>query len=95
MIDPIALVLLVLACARLTRLVTDDAITAGWRRWTIRKFGEDAWQTYLAHCRACVSVWVGAGVSIAAWTIGVVEGHWVIPVALSLSYATILLAKVE
>jgi peptidoglycan/LPS O-acetylase OafA/YrhL len=54
----ISLVVASLAVARLTRLLVDDQLTIGLKRWAIRKWGDTSWQSYLVHCPWCVSVWI-------------------------------------
>ena len=49
-----------LAVARLTRLLVDDEITVGIRRWVIKRWGEESKLTYFIHCPWCTSIWIGA-----------------------------------
>lgn len=56
----ISLVVATLAVARLTRLLTDDQITIGYRRWVVKRWGENSLPAYLVHCPWCTSVWVAA-----------------------------------
>ena len=47
-----------LAVARLARLVADDTITVGFRRFVVKHNGPDGWFTKLVHCAPwCMSVW--------------------------------------
>ena len=71
------------ASARLTRLVTDDAILGRFRTWFIRRWGPDHWTSYLLHCPWCVSPYLGAGVFTTAWFYG--DTPWFIIVASVLS----------
>jgi hypothetical protein len=96
MIEPITLILLILACAWWTRFITEDRLTVGIRTAAVRRFGEDGWRTYLVHCRACVSTWVGLSLATGSFFLGLIHPWWAIAlVAAALSYATILLGKVE
>jgi hypothetical protein len=58
----IALVVSALAVARLTRLLVEDQLTVGYRRWVVNKWGEKSMAAYLAHCPWCTSVWVAVPV---------------------------------
>jgi hypothetical protein len=53
-----SIVLAVLTVARITRLLVDDQLTIGYRRWVVKKWGEESLPSYLAHCPWCTSVWV-------------------------------------
>lgn len=92
----LVLLILALACARITRLIVEDVITLPIRRAAVRRFGEDDWRTYLLHCRACVSVWVGLALAVIGWKLAM-TGPWqtIVLVGLALSYVTILLGKAE
>lgn len=57
-IDFLVLVVLVLAVARVSRLVTTDQITLPLRTWVVNKWGEDGKAAYLIFCPWCVSIWV-------------------------------------
>jgi Protein of unknown function (DUF1360) len=54
----ITLVVAALAVARVTRLLTEDRLTVGYRRWVVKKTGEQSLASYLAHCQWCTSIWV-------------------------------------
>ena len=69
MIDVLTLILLILAVARIVRLVVDDAITEPFRRRVIRKHGDDSMKTYLVHCTWCVAIWVAFPLSLFTWLI--------------------------
>lgn len=56
----VSLVVGMLAVARLTRLLVDDEITIGIRRWVIRRYGEDSKMAYFIHCPWCTSIWISA-----------------------------------
>lgn len=57
--------LALLATARLTRLVTRDAITDPPRAWITKHARPSV--TYLVHCPWCVSIYLGAGVAVATY----------------------------
>jgi len=82
----VSLIVAGLAVARLTRFVIDDQLTIGLRRAVIRKWGEDSWQSYLAHCPWCVSVWIALPVMPVAvlW-----PNRWVVA-ALSIPAASMM-----
>jgi peptidoglycan/LPS O-acetylase OafA/YrhL len=54
----VSLLLGILTVARFTRLLVDDQLTNGYRQWVIRRWGDLSWQSYLAHCPWCTSVWI-------------------------------------
>lgn len=56
----VSLIVAAFAVARLTRLIVDDQITIGFRRWVLQKWGDESWQSYLMTCPWCMSIWVGA-----------------------------------
>lgn len=62
----LSLVMGLLAVARITRLLVDDELTNKYRLWVIKRWGETSWQSYLAHCPWCCSVWVAIPVMPAA-----------------------------
>lgn len=54
----LTLIVAAFAVARLARLVAEDKITVGFRRWVIARSGPDGWWTQLTHCAPwCMSVW--------------------------------------
>lgn len=57
--------LAVLATARLTRLINDDAILDRPRAWVQR--GGESKLAYFVTCPWCVSIWVGACVAVATY----------------------------
>jgi hypothetical protein len=57
-INALVLVVLVLAIARGTRLITTDEITLPLRTWVVRKYGGDGKAAYFVFCPWCVSIWV-------------------------------------
>ncbi len=54
----LSLVVAMLAVSRLTMLLVDDKLTVGYRRWVVRKWGEESMMSYLVHCPWCTSIWV-------------------------------------
>ena|SRR5688572_11827279 len=74
----VSLVVGMLAVARLTRLLVDDEITIGIRRWAIKRFGEDSKTAYFIHCPWCTSIWIGllimppAVLLVAGWSLATV-----------------------
>lgn len=59
MIDPVTLIVLILATMRLTRLAVLDKISMPIRATIIRKTG-NGWLTYLIHCVFCAGFWAAA-----------------------------------
>lgn len=79
MIYLVAFVVLVLATARLTRLVYFDDITLPIRNWIDSRFGPSSFISKVVWCPWCASVWVAfftcpfclAGMwMFAGWTLG-------------------------
>lgn len=63
MLDPLTLVALIFAVARVTRLIVDDKISLPIRQWVLAKSGEDGWFFYLVSCPWCMGVWIAAGMT--------------------------------
>jgi peptidoglycan/LPS O-acetylase OafA/YrhL len=61
-----SLVVAALAVTRITLLLVDDQITNGYRRWVIKRWGEESLPSYLVHCPWCTSIWVAAPIMPAA-----------------------------
>lgn len=57
MIYLVAFVVLVLATARLTRLIYFDDLTLPMRQWIDRKFGPNSFLSRMIWCPWCASVW--------------------------------------
>lgn len=55
-----------LTVARVTRLLVDDQLANSYRLWVVKRWGDLSWQSYLAHCPWCTSVWVATPVMPAA-----------------------------
>jgi hypothetical protein len=93
--DLLPFLLLVLATARLTKLVVDDRISMPLRQWVMRKNGDNGWFTFLVHCPWCTGFWVAAGIAPLYWFFGNTP-YFVIPcLALALSHVVGLLAKLD
>src|SRR6185369_14912832 len=68
-------VVLTLAVARVTRLVTIDRITVGIRRWAVHRFGESSNIAYLLNCPFCVGFWVSL-LAVVYWIVAVHPNPW-------------------
>lgn len=55
------------AAARLTRLITDDRITAPLRALVIRARGPESELAYLVQCPWCLGLWMSGAVTAAAF----------------------------
>lgn len=100
MINGLILVVLVLAVARVSRLLTTDDIFLFIRTWVIRRFGEESKLTTLVMCPWCVSVWFGIGMATVTFLIAdapkyVSMSWYILLTGLATSYVTGLLAKLE
>jgi hypothetical protein len=60
-----AYVLITLAAARVTRLVTKDRIALGLRKGIVAKYGEGYWLAYLVFCPFCVGFWLSLPATVA------------------------------
>lgn len=101
----IHLLLIILATARLTRLVTTDVLLEGPRsrflRWRIKRtsvrgrgpVSEGGKLAYLIVCDWCASMYVGAAVAGAWWAWGDTMWLMMVYAALAASYATGFLAS--
>lgn len=58
------LVLTALAVYRLSMLLVVDTITEPWRQWLSRTFTPDSSLVTLFFCNWCLSVWIGAAVTL-------------------------------
>lgn len=85
----VALALLPSATARLTRLVTVDVITIGFRSWINRKFDQDSFVAKVVECYWCSGVWVSAVTSTFAWTVVALLQVWPLWVSVPLWLLTI------
>jgi len=90
----VGLVVLVLATARLTRLIYFDDITMRMRTGIDARFGQDSFLSRVAWCPWCASVWAAMALSAPACTGLWLWGHWPaaaaaaawLPLALAASY---------
>lgn len=58
----VCLAVATLAVARITRLLVEDQLAYRYRRWVVRRFGEDSLPAYLVHCPWCTSIYVALAV---------------------------------
>lgn len=93
----LALILVTVAVARLTRLVTTDAIMLPFRRWVVNRTGEESPFAYLVHCSWCTSIWLSIPASIAwAFLMLPMSQWWIaLPAFLAMSYVCGLLSQIE
>ncbi|MFD3535229.1 hypothetical protein [Streptomyces sp. NPDC058664] len=88
-------VVMALATARVTRLVTRDRILDAPRRAVLRALPDDNLLAYLVVCDWCVSVYTGAAAAaVGAWA-GWWSWAWVPALLLAFSYVTGWLASRE
>lgn len=92
-----SLVLITIAVARITRLITSDQLTLPFRRWVVNLWGEDSKLAYLVHCSWCTSMWVAlpGGVAWAFTQLHPQQWWLALPAALAMSYVAGLLAQIE
>jgi hypothetical protein len=92
-----SLVIVALAVARVTRLVTTDRITLFLRRWVVNKWGEESEIAFLLHCPWCSSIWIAfpAGVIWAVLMLPLQQWWLAIPAWLAMSYVTGLISQLE
>lgn len=102
MVTAFILIALILATARLTRLITIDKIGDWIRNRVAMRFGDRSKLTYLFFCPWCMSVWVAAVLTPATWfATGLQDGipvtaWWAIPaIALAVSQTVGLLRAIE
>lgn len=55
-------VIAVLACARITRLITRDRLTRAPRMWLVNRWGIESLRAYLVQCDWCTGLWVSAAI---------------------------------
>lgn len=93
----VSLVIVTVAVARLTRLVTTDTIMLSFRRWIVNRAGEDSAVAYLVHCSWCTSIWLSIPGAVAwAFTMLPMSQWWIaIPTFLAMSYVSGLLSQIE
>lgn len=98
----LSLVLMTLAVARVTRLITVDVLFDEPRTWLVRKVfplgTDDLWRHkigYLLTCQWCASVYVGAAGAGAWYVWGETMPFMAITAALAASYVTGYLASTQ
>lgn len=93
----LCLVLVTIAVARLTRLLTADQITLPFRRWVVNKYGDESSISYLVHCSWCTSLWISVPAATLWALLTLPLGDWwfLAPAALAMSYVTGLLSQIE
>ena len=89
--------LVALAVARATLLVTSDRIMLSFRRWVINRTGDESLWTYLVHCKACTSIWIALpGAAFwAGFTLPWKSWWLTLPAWFAMSYLTILVSRLE
>lgn len=92
-----SLVIVALAVARITRLVTADRIFLFLRRWVVNKWGEESSVAYLVHCVWCTGIWIAfpAGVIWAVLMLPWQQWWLAIPAWLAISYVVGLVSQLE
>lgn len=60
MLQPVIVIILALAVARMVVLMVSDKITEPIRNAVIKRFGEDGWITFGWHCMWCQGIWWSA-----------------------------------
>jgi hypothetical protein len=86
-----------LAVARATRLVTADRIMLFFRRWVIDKWGEESSAAYLVHCSWCSSIWIAFPAAV-SWAMFTLPWRWwwiAVPAWFAMSYVAGLLSQLE
>lgn len=90
----LTLIVAALAVARLARLVAEDVIMAGFRRWVVRRNGETGPLTKLVHCAPwCLSFWFALIMPLAVYLPGLLTIAILSPFAGSMAAALILRAS--
>jgi hypothetical protein len=91
--DFLALLLLVLAVTRLTRLVVSDKIGMPLRSRVLKLSGDNGWWTFAVHCPWCVGMWFSIGAAPLWYYFGHNPIFVMTCLALALSQAVGLLSK--
>jgi hypothetical protein len=89
--------LVALAVARFTLMVTSDRIMLAFRRWVVNRYGDESLLTYFVHCQRCVSIWVALPAAV-FWAVFTLPLHWwwlTLPAWFAISYINILLSRLE
>lgn len=76
MIYLVAFVVLVLAAARLTRLIYFDDLTIPMRLWIDRRFGQNSFLSKMVWCPWCAGVWASLFVTTVAVGALVIWTDW-------------------
>lgn len=92
---PLLIVVMALATARATRLVTRDRILQAPRRAVLRALPDDSLLAYLIVCDWCVSVYTGALAAAGGAWAGWWPWAWTPALMLAFSYVTGYLASRE
>lgn len=89
------ILLLMLAVARVTRVITTDKIGEPIRQTAVDRLGADSMITYFVHCRACTSIWIAAALApFTTWLAGLT--WWILVLLIpAASYVTVLAAELE
>ena len=90
-------ILLTLAVARTSRLISVDRIFQPLRRWAVNKYTEDALISYWLHCPWCTSIWFAFPAAI-IWAVVTLPLAWwwlAVPAWLTMSHLTGLLNGLE
>jgi hypothetical protein len=92
-----AFLLVTLAVARSTLLITSDRILLALRRWVVNKTGEESLWSYLVHCSRCVSIWVALPAAVLWGTLTLPLRWWwlIAPAWFAMSYLAILISRLE
>lgn len=90
---PLLLLITVLAVARVTRLINEDEILAGPRKWLTTRLPDKP--AYLIICAWCASFWVAFAAAVLLWVSRGAAWFWVPAAALAFSHVTGLLKRWE
>lgn len=102
MVYLVALILLVAFVASMSRLATDDTITAPWRVKMREKYGDHNFWVRALECLRCTSVWVSplpTAITLSIFAYGL-DLHWIwwiilaflwIPISKAISYLAFVL----
>lgn len=88
----VALIIAVLATARITRLFTYDhmplfvSLRNVWDRWTTNEQGVPSDWNLLLHCQFCAAVWIAPAVVLSGWLSGLHTAWWLVCGTLAVSY---------
>ena len=91
----IAIILLTLTVARVTRLITADMITDQLRINVAKFTGADSGLSYFLSCAWCVSAWVAGAASAIFIMVTGVSWWWILVLAPATSHITGLLTALD